>query len=554
MRFFVVVVVLALAYPVSAVALLDVVCVGITDDSDVSRGAGSASVAELPTFVYVGWPSQADVDSLSEWVDQMLLPLYADLAGPAAYAGEVVIAFDPHYCGYDLMLKRIRISYRPSVSPGQAVQALSLLAHEFSHMWRDVHIIWHSAIEEGLAEATAYAVIKRLPYHWLRFSDRGRREIPSITEDIANRPEVGAVNGLWSYHLGLRPSRYPTAEWLMSRIAAQRQDFFAVFQEEILDRDAVDSTFTQDPVRVVALLRELVPMVDEVLFDSFWDASHLTNLSPPEGDQIFVRGDLIGCYSIRREGWNEVGYAAIPLDWEIRDRFGNLLAQGSITTGTKGQASVSFTSQYRGRISVRFVSHMPNGTQEATVGYWYAGTGSRPFDGLGLFGIVAAESGSVTIETLDRTESYSVPIDRGQFSCPQFEGRDGAFRLVWSEDGVERERIVRKDTAPYLVLLNEGTTTPVGIADMAAPTVAFSAACAPNPFATALRITASQPLRDVAVYSVSGRLVRTFDVQGATTVVWDGRDGNGNHAPAGVYFYRLTASGEEVAGKVTKTN
>ena len=78
---------------------------------------------------------------------------------------------------------------------------------------------------------------------------------------------------------------------------------------------------------------------------------------------------------------------------------------------------------------------------------------------------------------------------------------------------------------------------------------------APNPFSESAGIAYEVPAAGhatLAVYDVAGRLVRTLvdsDIQaGRHSVAWDGTDGSGARAAAGVYFCRL-ASGSETASR-----
>jgi FG-GAP repeat/FlgD Ig-like domain len=63
---------------------------------------------------------------------------------------------------------------------------------------------------------------------------------------------------------------------------------------------------------------------------------------------------------------------------------------------------------------------------------------------------------------------------------------------------------------------------------------------------------------DVALYDVSGRLVRTiaseFYTAGYHSVIWDGRDGRGGHVAAGIYFLRARSGGEERTIRVAVLN
>jgi len=71
--------------------------------------------------------------------------------------------------------------------------------------------------------------------------------------------------------------------------------------------------------------------------------------------------------------------------------------------------------------------------------------------------------------------------------------------------------------------------------------------CSPNPFSGQTRLAlAPPPGRDatVSVYDVAGRLVcRLIVHEGATEVVWDGRDDRGRRLPSSVYFARMDRPG-----------
>ena len=83
---------------------------------------------------------------------------------------------------------------------------------------------------------------------------------------------------------------------------------------------------------------------------------------------------------------------------------------------------------------------------------------------------------------------------------------------------------------------------------------------APNPFVgeTAIRFAVPAPGHPVTlrIFDVAGREVaKPLDrelVEGARSVVWDGRDGRGRSVPAGVYFFRLEANGEERSSKLLR--
>jgi len=60
----------------------------------------------------------------------------------------------------------------------------------------------------------------------------------------------------------------------------------------------------------------------------------------------------------------------------------------------------------------------------------------------------------------------------------------------------------------------------------------------------------------LAIYDVTGREIRVLrdapSAAGWNAEVWDGRDAQGNRAPAGLYFARVTAAGEESSGRIVR--
>jgi len=98
---------------------------------------------------------------------------------------------------------------------------------------------------------------------------------------------------------------------------------------------------------------------------------------------------------------------------------------------------------------------------------------------------------------------------------------------------------------------------PTGVGDGELPARA-AVANHPNPFnpMTSVRFTvpAVAPV-DLAVYDVSGRLVRTLvsvasHEAGVHSVSWDGRDDRGTEVAAGVYFARLLVGAEDASSKM----
>ncbi len=93
-------------------------------------------------------------------------------------------------------------------------------------------------------------------------------------------------------------------------------------------------------------------------------------------------------------------------------------------------------------------------------------------------------------------------------------------------------------------------SSPEGIASL--PSILKLFPNEPNPVVSKTRIAFRLPEAgdvELAVYAVSGRLVRTLirekQEAGDHAVVWDGRDDAGREVSTGVYFYRLTTPGVE---------
>jgi hypothetical protein len=86
-----------------------------------------------------------------------------------------------------------------------------------------------------------------------------------------------------------------------------------------------------------------------------------------------------------------------------------------------------------------------------------------------------------------------------------------------------------------------------------------SVAAHPNPFNPVTTISFDLPRAlevSLEIYDLQGRLVRTLlngnlYPTGSHKQVWDGRDGKGQAAASGVYFYRLTAGDQNRVGKLT---
>jgi hypothetical protein len=99
---------------------------------------------------------------------------------------------------------------------------------------------------------------------------------------------------------------------------------------------------------------------------------------------------------------------------------------------------------------------------------------------------------------------------------------------------------------------------PTGFEDAVDPIDArIRVAARPNPALESTeigyRLVRTGPIR-LSIFDVNGREVRVLSAReqsrGDHTLVWDGRDSDGSRVPAGVYFCRLAASGEEASSRL----
>jgi hypothetical protein len=111
------------------------------------------------------------------------------------------------------------------------------------------------------------------------------------------------------------------------------------------------------------------------------------------------------------------------------------------------------------------------------------------------------------------------------------------------------------NATPLVVVVNGSAAD---VADGLTPARFALHANAPNPFGplTTIRfdLPRPSPVR-LAVFDIAGRKVRTLVDEtlpaGSRSVIWDGRDGTGNPAASGIYFYRFEAGSYSETKKMT---
>jgi hypothetical protein len=104
-----------------------------------------------------------------------------------------------------------------------------------------------------------------------------------------------------------------------------------------------------------------------------------------------------------------------------------------------------------------------------------------------------------------------------------------------------------------VILVANQSTQPAGLAD-APPASGLQLAVSPNPFRRQVTFHFTAPAVHssvISVHDVAGRLVRSYELDGRSSVVsWDGTDASGRAVATGTYFVRLVAGATNETGRV----
>jgi flagellar hook assembly protein FlgD len=86
------------------------------------------------------------------------------------------------------------------------------------------------------------------------------------------------------------------------------------------------------------------------------------------------------------------------------------------------------------------------------------------------------------------------------------------------------------------------------------PVARPSLSAAPNPFTRGVELTlgGAGSFDRLEVLDLAGRRVRSFSVQGSSTILWDGHDDQGEEMPAGVYLVRIHGASNTITRRVVK--
>lgn len=171
----------------------------------------------------------------------------------------------------------------------------------------------------------------------------------------------------------------------------------------------------------------------------------------------------------------------------------------------------------------------------------------------------------ILVELAETPGSFQVIDSRGASrgtyvpNLPQSVSFEGLLIGDFDSDANEEVMVLHRDGPHQLLTLVEST----GLVDVAGPAPGLRSvrlgASRPNPATSLTRIPYSISARGpvtLRMLDVHGREVRTL-VQGeleagSHEVVWDGRDSGGRLAPAGAYYYELSAAGERTSRRMIR--
>ncbi len=239
------------------------------------------------------------------------------------------------------------------------------------------------------------------------------------------------------------------------------------------------------------------------------------------------------------------GTAYEMTDSPVGNYLGNLTKPCTMTSGADLSALVSGNLTFRAKWDIE--TNWDGVQLQVSVGggAWTPVSTARTQPGSGQGVQTAGQPWYEGLQSTWVTETISLAPWLGQNNV--------RFQFVLRTDGS-----VYKDGFHFdsFLIQGEGANPYSGTGDL--PAATRLAGVQPNPFnpSTSVRFELARPAKAlVRVYDVSGRLIRTLvdepRAAGPQDVAWDGRDGNGQPAPSGLYLFRLTADGVDQSAKAT---
>jgi len=433
---------------------------------------------------------------------------------------------------------------------------MDILCHEMVHAFHGPFMLRTSFFEEGMARAAEIEMFDQLPQYVHPWDDA--HSFPDdVFYEANNSPGVAGALLPPMNLLGYQLSGYA-----MGKCVLERPSFFRDFNDTLYALGHTYVGFQDDVVR--SLMATVLPNVEGLAWADWVSKQHILTYILSRGDHLYQQiGDWqhgggrrtfpIWFYEIARD---VEPITNAPIQWEITDWEGGLLARGTSTTGGSGAIFIDppVPPGYVGMVRSVARAEGPSGAVADTV---YRNSGG---DDSGVFGVALDEGiDSVSIANLDDpAPPLKLPVVRGAFFAPALGPVRGRFEATFHRrDGTSGTRRFNKDASSYLVLLGSPDPTPGGVDPLAAGRGVVVEQNRPNPFNpfTTISYHVERESRvTIRVFNAGGRLVRTLvdedQAPGAHETSWDGNLSGGSAAASGVYFYRVDAVGESVTKKM----
>ncbi|HNT52239.1 MAG TPA: T9SS type A sorting domain-containing protein, partial [Candidatus Syntrophosphaera sp.] len=276
-----------------------------------------------------------------------------------------------------------------------------------------------------------------------------------------------------------------------------------------------------------------------------------------------VPGGIHTYYLTAMYGTNESGASNTTTAFVMPDMHAELshddgTSEQGFNVGSTRQMAVKHT--YSGAVTVKYAKVYVH-----TVGT--AGIIIRVFDNDGANGMPGTQLAQYQYPAASVVEGWNwialpadINVDDGQFYIGILETTNAcAIGLDTSSNGFSYQRLTTtwEPVTSGEIMLRAIVQYYTDNDDDSIPALKLAASNYPNPFNPETTISYSVPKSGAAslkVYNLKGQVIRTLVSNvmeaGNYSVVWNGKDDNGNAVSSGVYFYRLDNDGQTVTRKM----
>jgi hypothetical protein len=525
----------------------------ILPDRERALAAGRAQSATQLQFTFdspdMPW-SEHELACLSLWVADFY-PVLEEIYGPPAFSITVNVAKDaPAYYTsgtYSPWSNEIRLSSF----------AGDVFCHEMAHAFRDDAVAFLDGFEEAMARYAEVEVFERLDAyrHW----DEGRAYEYDAQYEAYNRPALGTTWGNFWESQSLVSLRYALGGYAWAKVGIEHPGFAREFNRRYYLALAESDTLQDSDRGLKQLAGDVAPVVEGEPFVDWVAGQHVLDTDAPPGPQIlpFLHSGWIYCFERGEDGAEEPADGR-AVEWSVYDADDVLVSAGSAVSGSGESGYVRLPTAalqgVSGRLRAEITARFPGGALALEA--FGLGRPVRELEGL----VLGAERGSVTLTPLGESgapagsaslpvAAVSVTLSRGAFSAPELTAYRGRLEVrVAAADGTGATRVVTKDAAPYLVIVDARVGEPPLPALRPTLRVSPSVTAGGTRFLLDRRLTSPGQL---TIYDLGGRAARRLGIAaGARGVDWDGADDAGARLPGGVYFARCRAPGVDAGARV----